>query len=454
MKVEGIVPGLFGAAVEQLVPAAGLIVVVAMVLMGCSTDTGTADAPGTTLEPLSANTEDVHEDGGPSWDWDFTHFTHPPVDFQQLMAPESICPYYPPIQPFFNYLVTSHTEGPKKWYLATCSESPVKIYLPVKARLDERGIRITRDEVTGGSEGTPALYDGQEVLSDVQAYFEASADVTVFFMHLTLLKDLETRLNNSDHGFIVLEAGTHIGYLKSADAYGMEYDVVDFGVSDKRSDAGLTRSGDHWWNRRANPLDYFVEDVRTSILTAYEPVYARYMAEGTHPFTNVEDSRTNLNEKGEIWGTWFKGDLPNGFDGASWASDWSVIHVTNVDHVEHATFWKSLEEHPGLSGLWVEADRGNLVGQPLYDRRPNGKSWYYLLSGNASSGVAKIEPYFYQDVSSVWYLKFEIEPRTDGPYHDILRIEAFSSLELAESNGFSDAAVSFRRTPCRETACD
>ena len=430
-----------------------MVVAQAVVLMGCSNDTRAADPPGTTLEPLSADTDYVHEDGEPSWDGGFTHFTHSPVDFQQLMAPESICPYYPPIQPFFNYLVTSHTEGPKKWYLGTCSESPVKIYLPVKARLDERGIRITRDEVTGGSEGIPALYDGQQVLSDVQVYFEASADVTLFFMHLTLLRELKTRLNSSDHGSIVLEAGTHIGYLKSADAYGMEYDVIDFGVNDKRSDAGLTRADDHWWNIRANPLDYFAEDVRTSILTAYKPVYARYIEEGRHPFTNIEVSRTNLNEKGEIWGTWFKNDLPNGFDGASWASAWSIIHLTNVDDVEHATFWKSLEEHPGLSGLWVEADRADLVGQPLYGGRPNGKSWYYLLSGSASSGIAKIEPYFDQDVSRTWYLKLEIESKTDESYHDILRIEAFPSLELAQSNGFSNAAVRFRRTPCREAVC-
>ena len=83
-----------------------------------------------------------------------------------------------------------------KWYLATCSDKPTKIYLPVTVLLHKevngrRGsIRIFRDTVTGGSEGTLATYDGHNVLMDVQLYAQASEDITVFFMHILVCSEL------------------------------------------------------------------------------------------------------------------------------------------------------------------------------------------------------------------------------------------------------------------------
>ena len=109
-----------------------------------------ADTPGLILGP--DDSESKQTTAG-QHDWEYSGFTHTPVDFPQLMSEESLCPSYPALQPFFNYFITSHTEGPKKWYLASCSKDPVKVYLPVKALLRDQGIRMFRDEVTGGSEG-------------------------------------------------------------------------------------------------------------------------------------------------------------------------------------------------------------------------------------------------------------------------------------------------------------
>jgi len=388
-------------------------------------------------------------------DWEYIGFTHAPVDFQQLMSEDSLCPSYPALQPFFNYLITSHTEGPKKWYLASCSEDPVKVYLPVKALLGERSIRISHDEVTGGSEGATTVYDGRNVLSDVQVFFEASVDVKVFFMHLTLLEQIKSLLDDSDDGYVVLEAGTHIGYLKSSEAYMMDYSVIDFGVSDTRIDAGLTEYDDHWWNIRANPFDYFSEEVRRSILAAYKPVYDRMVREGTHPFTDIKDSRLNLNENGKIWGTWFKDDLSNGFQGSAWASAWSVIHFTKTDDLHRETFWKYLEQHPGLSGILVEANRLETLGQRLYVGQPYGKSGYYILSGDESSGLAKMEHYFSEGEGlQSQYIRFQVVGKSESTSGDVLTLEVFNSYELAKSSDFSDKAVRFRRDPCKTKECD
>ena len=407
--------------------------------------------PRPTLEPDNLENQQITAD---QHDWEYVGFTHTPVDFQQLMSEESLCPSYPALQPFFNYFITSHTEGPKKWYLATCSEDPVKVYLPVKALLRERGLRVYTDEVVGGSEGVTKVYDGNNVLSDVQAYFEASADLTVFFMHLTLLEQVKPLLDDSDQGYVVLEAGTHIGYLKSSDAYEMDYDVIDFGVLDKRANAELTKYDDHWWNIRVNPLDYFSEDARQSILAAYKPVYDRMASEGIHPFTDIEDSRLNLNENGKIWGTWFKNDLSNGFEGATSASAWSVIHFTKTDDLQRETFWKYLEQHPELSGILIEANRLEAVGQRLYAGQPYGKSGYYLLSGDESSGLAKMERYFsHGEGFQTQYVRFHVTGNTKSTFDNILTLEVFNSYQLAESSAFSDKAVKFRRGPCKTQKC-
>ena len=252
----------------------------------------------------------------------------------------------------------------------------------------------------------------------------------------------------------MLEAGTHIGYLKSSDAYEMDYDVIDFGVLDKRANAELTKYDDHWWNIRVNPLDYFSEDARQSILAAYKPVYDRMASEGIHPFTDIEDSRLNLNENGKIWGTWFKNDLSNGFEGATSASAWSVIHFTKTDDLQRETFWKYLEQHPELSGILIEANRLEAVGQRLYAGQPYGKSGYYLLSGDESSGLAKMERYFsHGEGFQAQYVRFHVTGNTKSTFDDILTLEVFNSYELAESSAFSDKAVKFRRGPCKTQKC-
>jgi hypothetical protein len=385
------------------------------------------------------------EENVPSWK--YIGFTHTPVDFQQLMSKESLCPYYPVIQPFFNHLVTNHAEGPKKWYLATCSDDPVKVYLPAKALLSKDGVRVYRDVVSGGSEGARTIYDGEEVLYDVQLSLGVSEDIKIFFMHITLLESIRSLVNNSDVGYVILDAGTHIGYLKSPEVYGMDYSVIDFGVEDRRVDAGLTGYDDHWWNIRANPLDYFVEEVRESILKAYQPVLQEMMNDGEQPFTDLEDSRSNINENGKLWGTWFKDDLPNAFDSATSGAAWSIIHWTKTDDLSKETSWKFLGRHPDLSGIFIESDRLETVGKRLYAGEPTGRNLFFILSGNDSDGIGRMTNYYSGNDTRTMYLKYQVTANTESKLDDNLTLEVFDSKDLAESSGFSDAAVEFRRQP-------
>ena len=166
--------------------------------------------------------------------WQYIGFTHAPIDFQQTLVEAQECTRDTMLMPFFNYLNSNHAEGPKKWYIKACPGEPVKVYLPAKASLQEKSIRIS---------GNAEVYNGDKILTDVQVYFEASADITLFFMHLALLDDVRSKVEASSTGVAVFEAGDHIGYVyaPSQGTYSL-----DFGVADKKVDAGLTENNEHW----------------------------------------------------------------------------------------------------------------------------------------------------------------------------------------------------------------
>ena len=158
--------------------------------------------------------------------WQYIGFTHAPIDFQQTLVEAQECTRDTMLMPFFNYLNSNHAEGPKKWYIKACPGEPVKVYLPAKASLQKKSIRIS---------GNAEVYNGDKILTDVQVYFEASADITLFFMHLALLDDVRSKIETSSTGVAVFEAGDHIGYVyaPSQGTYSL-----DFGVADKRLTRG------------------------------------------------------------------------------------------------------------------------------------------------------------------------------------------------------------------------
>ena len=378
---------------------------------------------------------------------EFVGFTHTPVDFEKLFSEDSVCRTYPSIQPYFNHFVVNHTEGPKKWYLATCSKEPIKVFLPVKSILDKRSIRIYSDRKSTINE--------EEVLFDAQIWMRVSEDVTVFFMHLALLDKIKSLVEKSETEEIVLEAGTHIGYIKTdwdfidgnnSNNRPEEYHVIDFGVEDRSFDADLTEIKTHWWNVRANPLDYFTEELKNSILSQYQPVYQKMVDEGTHPFTNLEDSRPNINEIGKIWGTWFKDDITDAFD-QNFGSEWSIIHLTKTADLSKETFWEILDQNPDISGILIESKMNKLIGKPLYNDSPVGQNKFFIVSGDDSVGIGKKSNYF--NDNEFLYVKYQVKSNSKNQLDDILTLEVFKKQDFDEYTNFSNKAVTFRRGPIK-----
>ena len=183
-------------------------------------------------------------------------------------------------------------------------------------------------------------------------------------------------------------------------------------------------------------------------MEAYQPTYETLLELGTFPYSDIEDSRQNINEQDTIWGVWFKDDLVDVGDGSAW----SVVNLVKKADLHQATYWRTLQEFPTMSGLFVEEARGEAVGQPLYEGQPIRLSKFYIISGNDMAGVARIEEDWGDSPRTV-YLKYEALPNTASKFDDKLIMESFQTFEATEAGDFSDNAVTFRREPCKDPAC-
>ena len=363
-----------------------------------------------------------------------------PVDFHAVLSPAITCTEWPMLTPFFNYYNTNHAEGPRKWYIGACPGDVAKVYLPAKGILYDWGIRVF-----GSEEGKEGHFNSEKVLIDVKVSFWVSPRVEVFYMHLALRDEIRAVLEDSPNGYAIVDAGTHIGYVYTP--HNRVY-TLDFGVQDLNKYSGQTQDSEHWLNTRVNPLDYFTDELRASILEAYQPVYDSLVEQGTFPYSDLENSRQNINEQDTIWGVWFKDDIVEVSEG----STWSRVNLVKKVDLHQDTYWKTLEQHPAMSGLFIEDTNEELVGKPLYEGQPIGVSRFYILSGNDAAGVARIEEDWGSDPPLV-YFKYEVQSYTGSEFDDKLIMESFPTQKVAEVSSFSDKAVAFRREPCKNPDC-
>ena len=288
------------------------------------------------------------------------------------------------------------------------------------------------------------LVNGEKVIIDVGANFDVSPDIYVFYEHLALRDEIRAAVQDSPKGYAVFDAGTHIGYIYWPPSF--YYAALDFGVSDRNIDSGLIT-----YSFNANPLDYFTDELRESILEAYQPYYDSLVEEGTTPYSDIEDSRMGINHQDTIWGVWFKDDLGNAWDYRG--TYWWAVNLVKKEDLHQETYWKTLQEFPTMSGLFGEGAGKEVVGKALYEGQPIGRSsQFFILSGNGIAGVARIGEDWGDSPRTV-YLKYQVQPNTDSRFDEKLIMESFPTQELAEASSFSDKAVAFRREPCKNPDC-
>ena len=136
----------------------------------------------------------------------------------------------------------------------------VKVYLPAKGILFDWGIQAVGAE--GGIEGQ---FNGEKVLINVNAQFDVASEITVFYMHLTLRDEIIAMVQSSADRVVVLDAGTHIGYMYWPPP--SPYYSLDFGVLDRVFDSEMTPFPGHFLRYTSQSSRLFrTQDLRESIL--------------------------------------------------------------------------------------------------------------------------------------------------------------------------------------------
>lgn len=333
------------------------------------------------------------------------------------------------IAPYFNYFNDAHAEGPRKWYIYYSSTLPVaKVWLPARGGIRSSGFSNVSATDTMNSE---------TVYRDTGVYIDVSTNVAVYFGHLTLKKSIKDAVDAAPGGYIFFDAGTHIGYVNHP-----LWVALDFGVSDKRFDSGISPDPAGTWHD-ANPLDYFSSALRAEILQKNAYYYDVWASSGHSPFLDITDSRSNINIEGTLWGLWFDEINPYfAFSGQA-----AVFNLFKRTLFSTSTFHQYLAENPSMDGMLHE--RGSQGGPPgrIYSHAnaPFIRSKVFIAYGNEQAGVLRVQDD--DDASRRVFIKYGLEPGAATPSDDKLRIEDFSALEEAQSATFSANSRVFRKIP-------
>lgn len=369
-------------------------------------------------------------------------FSHFPVDLDLLFRLDKESGDIP-ISPYHCYFFfTTHIEGAGKWYFKAPDNYPskgslVKVYLPAEGKIESRDIEVFGEEIT---------LNGEKVLLDSQVDFDVGSGIEIHFGHLALRKSLKEKVEAE--GPLTYKAGTHIGYI----FYPSGNHTLDFEVIDENFNAGLTPNPDDKCNKSANPLNYFSKRLKSYLLQKYTPFYEKMKKEGIYPFSDLKDSRANVNIYGTIWGVWFRDDIEGeiGSEVDPAFEAWTIVTLLERNMFHKETFWKILNKKPYISGIMLEEVEGWSPTQrvKLFEGKPPWIANFYIISGNNKEGVAKIKDY-YDEKSPFIYLKFKLIENGPSIFDDKLVMEGFSSLLKAKKSKFSKKAVIFRRTPYR-----
>ena len=366
----------------------------------------------------------------------FTGFTAAITDFEQTFdthtcVADSICSRSS-IGPYYNI---TDAEFGFKWGVSNSVGNPIaKVYMPA------RGL-VSASEFYYG-EAVATTVDGSPAWENLGIQIWYSSNVYMPMGHITVLQSWIDDIQNASGGYKVLEAGTTIGYLLNTFPYGGAYGM-ELWMTDRATHNGLaypaTYNGD--WDKSANILDHFSPELKSYILQKYQPFYDQFLAAGVDAFTDITKTDASaVNSPGTIWGFWYKDDLT---DSQDYLANWGKICIVGLDHMSAETYWKTIQDHPGMNGLFVETV-GTNIGTLLYNSQPSGNNYMFPVSGDEKEGILKIKAFYGGNT----YIKYKLDQSAYNFYLDKLTAEGFATqTEAQDAIGFSASAAIFRRNP-------
>jgi len=346
------------------------------------------------------------------------------------------------ISPFSRHVSGAHPEGYGKWYIRS-KERAIEVYLVTRAVLFPDKINLSDVTVE-----TFVSYEGNSVSIDGDIDFQVSPQLWINYDHLDILVSLKEQLDNSDDGYLVLPAGTHIGYILPEN-YQLSGTTgsLDFQISDDRVNAGLASDPSYNMNRWSYPSPYFADSVQTEITTRYAELYDRLAVLGRAPESKL-DSPLDINVVNSPWGVWYykSGDLTA--DNDSYLYFLGIIaFLKHPDKTNAETFKYDLRNATqevaipsNLEGFFGYSS-GTIPSK--YSFLTSHITWsVFLVSGDYDYGVFKI----YKDMTTSYYMKFElIENDASDKWDDELKIEFFDT--SVGATGPFQTPLTYKRDP-------
>jgi len=386
---------------------------------------------------------------GVSVDDQFTRF---PVDLDKLFYDDDPTYYANYLQtltsgtmlisPFSRHVSGSHPEGYGKWYLRS-SERAIKVYLPIRAVLFPS--RINFSDVTAE---TIVTYDGNRVLVDMDVDWQVNPDVWINLDHMDMLVSIRDDLNNSEDGYLVLPAGTHVGYIlpsnynSSATTGTMDFQVVDYRVNQ-----GIAEDPNYHANRWSYPLTYFDTDVRTDLTNRYADLYDRLEELGRAPESKL-DSPLDINVANSPWGVWYyqSGDLSGG---SSYHFFLGIIAwLKHPEKTNSETFLydprnttQEVSIPSDFAGFFGYSGSSPPTQYSFLESYANWSMFYVSGSGSETFGVYRLD----KNLTTSYYLKFEFIENSSSKWDDQLKIEFFDT--FSEATGSFVSPLMYGRNP-------
>ncbi|MBU0672342.1 MAG: hypothetical protein KJ732_04860, partial [Candidatus Margulisbacteria bacterium] len=346
------------------------------------------------------------------------------------------------ISPFSRHVSGAHPEGYGKWYMRS-NDRAMEVYLPIQAILFSNKIGLS-----DATAETTVTYEGNSVYVDLDVNFQVNQYVWINFDHIELLVSLKAAVDSSEDGYVILPAGTHVGYIlptnyNSSGSTG----TMDFQVTDSRVNQGVAGDPSYHMNRWSYPLPYFSDAVQSDITTRYAALYNRLAVLGRSPESKL-DSPLDINIVNSPWGVWYykSGDLT--------ATDDYYLYFLGI-----IAFLKHPEETNAETFLYDPRNTTQEVAIPSglegffgyssgtipakYSFLTSHTTWsVFLVSGNADAGVYQI----YKDMTNSRYMKFAfVENDSSDKWDDEVKIEFFTT--SSEASGAFQTPLTYKRDP-------
>ncbi|MHA1232618.1 MAG: hypothetical protein ACTSPQ_18455 [Candidatus Helarchaeota archaeon] len=334
------------------------------------------------------------------------------------------------LSPWGAHFISSHIEGVDHWYCFT-PERPLAVRIPhdgtlYKYSIENESIRHV---------------NGTEVVADAKITINIGSSCYISLGHVCVLKSLSDYLKS--HFTYQFKEGEIIGYTRPNDG--------PVSLSD-------SPQLDFWYIKNImafsgeNPLCpycFLSDSLKTKVKSLYDLQYERAKIEGTYPEAKMCNPH-KVDIENTFWGSWLYLDGPyNNYitdDVACRKYEGGKVTFFYKKYLNNETFYRD----PRNKSKNLPADLIGLATDSWGQSLPNyiyfGKSLVFQIEGNNQSGILKIVPYDYSEMNGTeaLYARFCIEPNKPGFNDDVLKIEYFTNLTLAQS-GFTNNYIKYQR---------